>query len=163
LQRLRGIGSATLASACLLVSTSGGAHADGDGNHFSSGYCTWEAAEQAHRAWGIWIPWFGDAGDWAAGARAAGWSVSPIPQANTIIAMPRRVQGSGPDGHVGWVIDVDADSGGVTVLSMNWGRYNQITRHHVVVDGIVQFIAPASPDPTAVARLMAVGALATRS
>jgi surface antigen len=163
LQRLRGIGSATLASAWLLASTSGSVHADGGGNHFSYGYCTWGAAEQAHRAWGIWIPWFGDAGDWAAGARASGWSVSPIPQANTVIVMPRRVQGSGPDGHVGWVVDVDADSGGVTVLSMNWGRYNELTRHHVLVDGVVQFVAPPGSDQAATSRPAISTLLAARS
>ena len=163
MRRLHGISSATLASAWLLASTSGSIHAEGGGNHFSYGYCTWGAAEQAHRVWGIWIPWFGDAGDWAASARAAGWSVSPIPQADTIIVMPRHVQGSGPDGHVGWVLDVDPDNGGVTVLSMNWGRYNEVTRHHVVVDGIVQFVAPASPDQAAAARLAAGAALATHS
>jgi surface antigen len=161
LRSLHGIGSATLASAWLLVSTSGTAQADG--NHFSYGYCTWGAAEQAHRAWGVWIPWFGDAGDWVAGARASGWSVSPIPQANTILVMPRRVQGSGPDGHVGWVLDVDADSGGVTVLSMNWNGFNTLARHHVVVDGVVQFVAPPGSDPGGTARPTLGSLLAARN
>jgi surface antigen len=163
LQRLHGIGSATLASAWLLVSASSGAQADGGSNHFSYGYCTWGAAEQAHRAWGVWIPWFGDAGDWAAGARASGWSVSPVPQTSTIIVMPRRVQGSGPDGHVGWVVDVDADGGGVTVLSMNWGGYNTLTRHHVVVDGLVQFVSPPGTDQASTGRLATSALLAGRS
>ena len=163
MQRLHGIGSATLASAWLLASTSGSVHADGGANHFSYGYCTWGAAEQAHRAWGIWIPWFGDAGDWAAGARSSGWNVSPIPQANTIIVMPRHVQGSGPDGHVGWVVDVDADGGGVTVLSMNWGRYASTTQHHVAVDGAVQFVSPPGADQASMGRGTLGTLLAARS
>ena len=141
---LHPISSAALAAVWLLLQTSGTVVADG--NHFTAGYCTWEAAERAHRAWGTWIPWFGDAGDWASGARAAGWTVSPVPQTNTIIVMPRRVQGSGPYGHVGWVLEVDPDGGGVTVLSMNWSQYSSLTQHHVQVDGVVQFIAPPASD-----------------
>jgi surface antigen len=151
LRSLHGIGSATLASAWLLVSASGAGQAqaqtDGGSNHFTYGYCTWEAAELAHRAWGAWPPWFGDAGDWASGARASGWRVTPVPQPNTIIVMPRQVQGSGAYGHVGWVVEVAGDSSSVTVLSMNWGAgWASLTRHQVLVDGLVQFVSPPGPD-----------------
>lgn len=115
-----------------------------EGNQFSPGYCTWDAAEQAHLAWGVWPPWNGDAGDWAAGARAEGWDVSAQPRAGSIVAMPRGVQGSGPLGHVGWVVAVDADGSDVTVRSMNWAGRGLVSLHPVRVDGEVQFIMPPS-------------------
>ena len=114
-------------------------------NHFYSGYCTWAAAEEAHSAWGVWLPWFGDAGDWAAAAQDAGWRVSPVPQVHTIAAMPRGVQGSGPYGHVAWVLAVNADVETVTVRSMDWHGRGVTTVHDLVVDGRVQFILPPAP------------------
>src|SRR5215207_5229709 len=107
------------------------------GNHFHPGYCTWAAAEEAQHAWGVWLPWYGDAGDWADAARAAGWYVSAIPQTQTIAAMPRGVQGSGPDGHVAWVLTVSPDGGSVTVRSMNWQARGVTTVHDLLVDGRV--------------------------
>ena len=115
-----------------------------DGNHFYRGYCTWAASELAHRTWGVWVPWFGDAGDWAVNAQAAGWSVSPVPEVNSIAVMPRGVQGSGPDGHVGWVIAVDPDGIGVTLQSMNWSGFGVVSQHRIVADGQVQFVTPPS-------------------
>ena len=116
--------------------------AGGSGNHFYAGYCTWEAAELGYQAWGVWVPWLGDAGDWSAGAVSAGWSVSSTPQPNSIAAMPRGVQGSGAYGHVGWVSAVDSDGGGVTLVSMNWRGRGVVTEHRIVVDGLVMFITP---------------------
>ncbi len=115
-------------------------------NHFYPGYCTWAAADAAHTAWGIWPPWYGDAGDWAAEATDAGWRVSPVPQPQSIAAMPRGVQGSGPDGHVAWVLAVSSDGGTVTVRSQNWSARGVVTVHDVLVDGRVQFISPPVPD-----------------
>src|SRR5579859_6507106 len=89
-----------------------------DGNHFFPGYCTWDAAEQAHAAWGIWLPWYGDAGDWSDGARASGWQVSTVPQVQSILVLPRGVQGSGPNGHVAWVLSADQEAMTITVRSM---------------------------------------------
>jgi surface antigen len=114
------------------------------GNHFYQGYCTWFAAEQAFRTWGVWVPWLGDAGEWTAGARRSGWSVSTQPEADTILVMPPYVQGSGSYGHVGWVIAVDADDGAVTVRSMNWKGWNVTNVHRVAVDGRVVFVQPSS-------------------
>jgi surface antigen len=115
------------------------------GNHFAPGYCTWGAAEEAQRAWGVWLPWYGDAGDWAAAATDAGWRVSAVPQPLSIAAMPRGIQGSGSDGHVAWVLTVSSDGGTITVRSMNWQGRGVTTVHDLLVDGRIQFITPPGP------------------
>jgi surface antigen len=118
-----------------------------DINHFDAGYCTWDAAEQAHVTWGIFPPWYGDAGDWIDGARGAGWNVSSAPIPNSIVAMPRGVQGSGALGHVGWVLAVADDGATVQVRSMNWSGRGVITVHQLQVDGNIQFLTPpVSPE-----------------
>src|SRR5206468_5001296 len=101
---------AFLAVAALVV-VAGGAEpiTSAEGNHFFPGFCTWDVAEQAHSAWGLWVPWYGDAGDWIDNARASGWHVSALPQVDSIVALPRGVQGSGPYGHVAWVLSVEQD------------------------------------------------------
>jgi surface antigen len=115
-------------------------------NHFFAGYCTWLAAEHAHAEWGVWLPWFGDAGDWASPASAAGWLVTPLSTLGSIAAMPRGVQGSGRDGHVAWVIAVDPDDPSrVRVPSMSWSGYRVVTEHDIFADGLVQFISPSRP------------------
>ena len=133
---------AVLGAVALLLIGGSAPFAQASSNHFYPGYCTSAAADEAQRAWGLWVPWYGDAGDWAAGARAAGWHVSPTPQAQSIAAMPRGVQGSGPDGHVGWVLAVSADGSSVSLRSQNWQGFGIITVHDVLVDGRVQFISP---------------------
>ena len=150
--RLRALGIRALlvlSSVAMPIVGSADAWAAG-GNHFYAGYCTWLAAEEAHSAWDVWVPWFGDAGDWAAGARSSGWSVSTAPEVNSLLAMPRNVQGSGSAGHVGWVVGVDSDGTGVTVESMNWRGRGVITQHHIAVDGVVQFITPPTAEPTVI-------------
>jgi hypothetical protein len=46
---------------------------------------------------------------------------------------------------------------------MNWGGYNTLTRHHVVVDGLVQFVSPPGADQAATGRLATSALLAGRS
>ena len=127
----------------LLLSSPAPAFADN--NHFYLGYCTWYAAEQAHAEWQTWLPWYGDAGDWAEGARAAGWQVSAVPRPRSVVAMPRGVQGSGPFGHVAWVLEVSQDGSSVVVRSMGWNGLWALTVHSVQVDGQIMFIAPPEP------------------
>ena len=135
-----------LTAAAMLAMVGGATLAQGaTGNHFYPGYCTWAAADAAHTAWGMWPPWYGDAGDWAAEASNAGWHVSPVPQPQSIAAMPRGVQGSGPYGHVGWVLAVSADGSTVTIRSENWSALGVVTVHDVFVDSRVQFISPPIP------------------
>jgi surface antigen len=130
------------AAALLVVLGASPAGASGESNHFFPGYCTWDAAEQAYRAWGMWPPWYGDAGDWIDGARASGWHVSPLAQADSIVAMPRGLQGSGPYGHVAWVLSVEQDTASVMVRSMNWAGRGVITIHLLQADGEIQFLTP---------------------
>ena len=132
----------------LLVFTSFGTNVVGvDTNHFDAGYCTFDAAEQAHNQWGIYPPWYGDAGDWSDGARASGWNVSSTPEANTIMVLPRGDQGSGALGHVAWVLGVEDDSTTVDVRSMNWRGRGIVTLHQLQADGSAQFLTPPSaPD-----------------
>jgi surface antigen len=60
--------------------------------------------------------------------------------------MPRGVQGSGPDGHLGWVLAVSSDGSTVTIRSQNWSARGVVTVHDVLVDGRVQFISPPITD-----------------
>jgi surface antigen len=129
------------------VSTLGTGGASAVINHFDAGYCTWQAAEDAHAAWGIWVPWYGDAGDWIQSASASGWHVSSVPQVDSIMALPRGVQGSGALGHVAWVLAIDQDGMSVLVRSMDWQGRGLITVHTLAADGIAQFLTP--PDDTA--------------
>ena len=132
---------ALLLFVALLFSTS-----SAENNHFYPGYCTWDAAEQAHAAWGIFPPWYGDAGDWIDGARASGWHVASQPQASSIIALPPDVQGSGPLGHVGWVLSIEDDNTTVDVRSVDWSGRGVITVHQLHADGAAQFLTPPQPE-----------------
>jgi surface antigen len=113
-----------------------------DSNHFDVGYCTFDAAEQAHSAWGIYPPWYGDAGDWIDGARASGWLVSATPQVDSIMVLPRGDQGSGSLGHVAWVLDIEDDGATVDVRSMNWTGRGRVTFHQLQADGTAEFVTP---------------------
>ena len=134
---------ALLATTALVIGMSAPqAQVSAAGNHFFPGYCTWDSAEQAHKAWGVWVPWYGDAGDWIDGALASGWRVSPEPQVDNIIVLPGGVQGSGAYGHVAWVLSVEPDGVTVTVRSMHWSALGEITVHTLRADGRAQFIMP---------------------
>ena len=113
-----------------------------DTNHFDPGYCTWDAAEQAHATWGIFPPWYGDAGDWAQGARDSGWQVSSQPQVASIMVLPRGDQGSGALGHVAWVLGIEDDGTTVDVRSMNWHGRGVVTLHELFADGTAAFVTP---------------------
>ena len=132
------LGVATL----MVVLGASPANSPAESNHFFPGYCTWDAAEQAHGAWGVWLPWYGDAGDWIEGARASGWHVSALPQADSIVVLPRGIQGSGPYGHVAWVLLVEQDAVTVMVRSMNWSGRGAVTVHELRADGDAQFLTP---------------------
>jgi hypothetical protein len=87
-----------------------GLTAPDDRNHFDGGWCTWGAATMLHRATGKYPGWFGNAKDWAAGAK--GWLVSSKPMAHSIFVYPSGLDSS-PLGHVGWVDSVDYRPDGV--------------------------------------------------
>jgi surface antigen len=133
---------ALLLSALVAFSLSGSTTAGVDTNHFDFGYCTFDAAEQAHNAWGIYPPWYGDAGDWIDGARASGWQVSAMPHVDSIMVLPRGDQGSGAFGHVAWVLGVEDDGTTVDVRSMNWTGLGRVSFHQLQADGAAEFLTP---------------------
>jgi surface antigen len=89
----------------------------GNGNHFYYGQCTYWAAMRYHELTGKWVPWLGNANQWAAGARSFGWIVSSTPKLHSIIVLQAGVQGSGYYGHVAIVEQVNSDG---SVLTSNW-------------------------------------------
>jgi surface antigen len=135
---------AILLSALLLFTSFGTPLVGVDTNHFDAGYCTFDAAEQAHNEWGIYPPWYGDAGDWIDGARASGWNISSVPQVDTIMVLPRNDQGSGALGHVAWVLGIENDGTTVDVRSMNWVGRGRVNFHQLQADGVAQFLTPPS-------------------
>lgn len=85
--------------------------------------CTYWAAQRYHAMTGIWVPMTGNAYEWDAEARAAGWIVASTPPRNvpSIICMQGNA-GQGVEsgfGHVAVVERVNAD-GSVYTSDYNW-------------------------------------------
>ncbi len=87
---------------------------------FTYGPCTYYADFRYHQLTGNWVPWGGDAWEWAAGARAYGWNVSSIPHVPSIIVLQPGVQGAGYFGHVAVVEGINKDG---SVYATNWNWY----------------------------------------
>ncbi|MBO0685276.1 MAG: CHAP domain-containing protein, partial [Candidatus Dormibacteraeota bacterium] len=80
-------------------------------DRFPFGQCTWWAA------FNVSVTWWGNAGDWVAGARAAGRLVSPVPVVHSIVVYVPSAAYS-PWGHVGVVVAVESQ--GFEVSEMNY-------------------------------------------
>ncbi len=94
---------------------------NGTGDFFPQGQCTYGASLQYHNATGYWVPFSGNANQWAANAYAYGWQVSSEPVVPSIICLQAGVQmADAVDGHVGVVQSINSD-GSVNVISLNWG------------------------------------------
>ena len=102
-------------------STNGGPVVTGAGgpNRFAYGQCTFWANERYHALTGYWVPWLGNAYQWAYGAGASGWNVSSSPHVPSIIVLQPYVQGAGYFGHVAVVESINAD-GSVHTSNYNW-------------------------------------------
>ena len=91
---------------------------DNDGNDsmtdICDGNCVWFAWEMACCNWGVGLPSWGNAGNWAERAEQDGFPVSYAPAIGTIACRER-----GDFGHVAWVINVSTDKAEITVLEMN--------------------------------------------
>ena len=85
------------------------------GNHFTWGYCTWYVAERRN------VPWFGNAGTWLIGARAAGFATGSTPTVGAIM-----VTSEGSVGHAAIVDAVNPD-GTITVSEMNFRGFGVIS------------------------------------
>lgn len=95
--------------------SSGSSSSDG----FAFGQCTYGADLYYHQLTGNWVPWGGDAWEWASGARAYGWNVSSTPVVPSIIVLQPFVQGASGLGHVAVVVKINSD-GSVLTYGMNW-------------------------------------------
>jgi surface antigen len=88
---------------------------------FFVGQCTYWANMRYHQLTGYWVPWLGNAEEWASQARNYHWIVSDRPNlhGHSIIVMQPLVQGAGSYGHVAVVEHVNAD-GSVYTSNWNW-------------------------------------------
>jgi len=107
-------------------------------NTYPWGQCTWGAKEMAFWVMNYW----GNAGDWAASAAAAGFEVGTTPKVGAII-----VWTNGGYGHVGYVTEVRED-GSIQIIESNYagistptnvrGWFNPTTTG----EGVVSYIYP---------------------
>jgi surface antigen len=72
-----------------------------------------------HQLTDTWVPPFGDAYQWLAGAKAAGWVVSMKPHVPSIIVLQPGVQSASKLGHVAVVERINHD-GTVYTSNYNW-------------------------------------------
>lgn len=83
------------------------------------GQCTYWANMRYHQLTNFWVSWLGNADQWVAGARAAGWGVSQSPHVPSIIVLMPGVQNASSFGHVAVVEKINSD-GSVYTSNMNW-------------------------------------------
>ena len=83
------------------------------------GQCTYWANLRYHALTGHWVSWNGNADQWMAGARAAGWNVSQSPHVPSIIVLMPDVQLASSYGHVA-VVEKVINSTTVYTSDMNW-------------------------------------------
>ncbi|HEX7736680.1 MAG TPA: CHAP domain-containing protein, partial [Ktedonobacteraceae bacterium] len=82
------------------------------------GYCTYWANLHYHALSGHWVAWHGNADQWVAGARLAGWHVSQSPHVPSILVLMDGVQGASYVGHVAVVFGISGNV--VHTSNMNW-------------------------------------------
>ena len=117
-------------TAQMAIAISSGAFAAGRWpNHFAFGFCTYWVASRRY------VPWFGNANQWIAGARAYGFAEGSTPTVGSIM-----VTAEGPIGHVAYVEAVHPD-GSWTVSEMNFVAWN-VVDHRTIHPGQVPLISP---------------------
>lgn len=92
-------------------------------NRFFYGQCTYWANMRYHQLTGHWVPWLGNAYQWAYQAPAYGWKTSSVPNPNgpSIIVLGPYTQGAGSYGHVAVVeTGVTNPYNGVSTSNWNW-------------------------------------------
>lgn len=106
------------------------------------GVCTYWANLRYHQLTGIWVTWRGNAYQWAAGARAAGWNVSQTPHVPSIIVLMPGVQGASGYGHVAVVESASGNT--VHTSNMNWytngGGWDKVSYYDFTAGSGVYFI-----------------------
>lgn len=94
-------------------------------NGFPAGQCTYYADDRYHQLTGYYVPWIGDAWQWAGQAPRYGWVESSIPIVPSIIVLQPSIQGADAAyGHVGVVEKINSN-GSVVTSDLNWGRTAQ--------------------------------------
>jgi len=88
-------------------------------DHFAFGQCTYYASMRYHQLTGHWVPWLGNAYEWAYEASGFGWVVSSQPHLPSIIVLQSGVQYAGWFGHVAVVESINPD-GSVSTSNWNW-------------------------------------------
>ncbi len=91
----------------------------GGPNRFAFGQCTYWANYRYHQLTGYWVPWLGNAYQWAYGAKISGWIVSSKPIVPSIIVLQPYVEGASYFGHVAVVEKINPD-GSVYTSNFNW-------------------------------------------
>jgi surface antigen len=93
------------------------------------GQCTYWANYEYHRLTGHWVSWNGNADQWVAGARQAGWNISQTPHVPSILVMMPYTQSASGYGHVAVVEGVSGNI--VHTSNMNWyangGGWNRVS------------------------------------
>ena len=122
------------------VSTGGGVSSGPGGlNRFFYGQCTYWANMRYHALTGLWVPWLGNADEWAYGASVNGWAVSAYPHLPSIIVLQPGVQGAGPYGHVAIVESISGNS--VYTSNYNWaGNFGILSYQTFYVGPGVSFV-----------------------
>ncbi len=100
--------------------------AGGGPNGSSFGQCTYWADIRYHQLTGVWVPWSGNAAQWASGAAASGWVVSSTPRVPSIIVLQPGVEGAFSIGHVAVVERINSD-GSVYTSNMNWSGWDVVS------------------------------------
>jgi surface antigen len=103
------------------------------------GQCTDWANRRYHALTGFWVSWTGNANQWAAGARAAGWTVSSTPHVPSIIVLQAGVQQASGYGHVA-VVESMVNSTTVHTSNMNWSAWDTVTYVDFTVGAGVSFV-----------------------
>jgi surface antigen len=120
----------------------GGPVVTGSPHPWPYGVCTYWANLHYHALTGNWVTWTGNAYQWAAGARAAGWNVSSTPHAYSIIVLAPGVQGASGYGHVAVVESVSGNTAHTS--NMNWyangGGYGRVSYADFTAGSGVTFI-----------------------
>lgn len=90
-------------------------------SRFFYGQCTYWANMRYHQLTGHWVPWLGNAYEWAYQASAYGWVTSSVPNPNgpSIIVLAPGTQGAGSYGHVA-VVETGVTNYANGVITSNW-------------------------------------------
>lgn len=96
------------------------ASVNGQSNNFPQGQCTWWADNRYQQLTGYYVPFNGNAMDWARNCLAYGWISSSKPVQPSIICFQPGVQLASSLGHVAVVEKINAD-GTILTSNMNYG------------------------------------------